>query len=249
LRTLLTVVVVCAIPSWAIAMHVKQEMEDARRPPKFTRCFYMPPDIPIGLAAMGLQCAGLVINRASKDRKPLPYYLLAVPVPLLLGLLVTWQRYREVDQLGLAAAWTAKLQSDSWTHAYFGFAASVLVLLIGVSGLAWKKPQDCARCNSGVAAPRATKPSPFQFSLATALLVMTAVCVALSAARCFHAEIWRTSISALSLLVMTGSILAVIRGGDYGCCFSAVLSGYKSNSDNWLQQGLSELGVENVESA
>jgi hypothetical protein len=29
----------------------------------------------------------------------------------------------------------------------------------------------------------------------------------------------------------------------------SVLSGYKSNSDNWLQQGLSELGVENVESA
>jgi hypothetical protein len=30
---------------------------------------------------------------------------------------------------------------------------------------------------------------------------------------------------------------------------ATVLSGYKSNSDNWLQQGLSELGVENVESA
>jgi len=103
------------------------------------------PDAVTGLVAIALQCGGLAISRVSKDRKPLLFYLSAVPIPIVLGAIATWKAYRELgrisDLLRLEAPeYLSQMYSEAWTHTYFGCAASALLLLLIMWGLAWKRP-------------------------------------------------------------------------------------------------------------
>jgi hypothetical protein len=228
LRTLLTIVVLCAIPLWLVATVVKDLMEIAAQEARGLYFMYsMPDDIGTGFVTLVLQCAALVVNRTSKGRKLLLFYLLAVPAPLLFGLVMTWQGYKQIDQgtangVILPKGLVAHIQSESWNRTYFGLAASLFVLLIGVCGLAWKKPQHGVRCDPGVNAPPLTKPRRFQFSLATLMFIVTAVCVFLSGMSCFPMTMVSRGIVVASVFFVISSCSAVIYSGDYGCAFSVI---------------------------
>jgi hypothetical protein len=189
-----------------------------------TVCSSPSPDGPIGIVALVLQSTGLVIARTSKDRKPLLVYLLAAPVPVLLGLLSTWEEYRHLDALiargvMLLPDEIAAKRSEFVTHTYFGLAAGDLVLLVGIWGLTSKKFRAGAESRPEAATPPAAAPGRFQFTIRAALIVMTAWAVGLSAASYCERPVLVSCIFA----VVGTSVLTVTYGGDYGCSLSVIL--------------------------
>ena len=224
LRMLIVAAIMGAIPLWFVVMSVREEAQrTAARSQGMDIDFPPSPDFVTGLIAIVLQCTGLFINRVSKAGRSQPFYLLAASIPVLFGFLSTWQEYRQLDPFiisagrSLSAEWIARQHNEFWTHSYFGFAAGALILLLGIISSTGKNPRSCAPCDLKLAVQRGR----FQFTLRTALIVMTAVAVDFSAA-----SYCERPVQAGCLFAMVGaSLLTAICGGEYGCGYSVILLG------------------------
>ena len=214
-RTAVVIAAMFAIPCWLVIASATEEKRIEQLRLAGLDVPHSPsPDIPTGLCALALQAAALVIHRFSADRKPLRVYLWAALIPFFLGVIATIQEYRELDErIGIARLMPAEIPgqyTECWSHAFFGAAAGILVLLVIASGLIWPTPASSL--------PSRTDSSRFQFTLRTAFIVMTASAVGLSIASYFE----QPALTSFIFAMVAISILAVLFGGPHACGLSVV---------------------------
>ncbi len=107
---------------------------------KFTSSF----DLLIIVLTLILILAGILLLVVLRSRKPFYLFLVLALLPLLLGILSTYLKYREVERIltmvaeaGVEVADAAR--REAWIITYFGAAGTAVLALIGLVGLILKK--------------------------------------------------------------------------------------------------------------
>ena len=96
------------------------------------------------LIAVILIPVGIWIAIASRRRKPIYFFLMVALLPLLLALLGTYLRFRGIERaLALfpeaSPEVLASARQEAWIATYIGVAGTVVLWLIGLTGLVLKK--------------------------------------------------------------------------------------------------------------
>ena len=97
----------------------------------------------IVLSTLILIPAGIWMALAARTRKPIFFFLMAALLPVLLGLLGTFLRIINAERMAAmfseaGAEVVAAARAEAWVTTYIGAAATVLLGLIGLTGLALK---------------------------------------------------------------------------------------------------------------
>jgi hypothetical protein len=91
--------------------------------------------------------AGIWIVIKSRSRKPICFFLVIVFLPLVLALLGTYLRFRNIESAlaqvpEASKAIVAEARQEAWITTYLGAAGTALPFLIGVTGLVLKKNRN-----------------------------------------------------------------------------------------------------------
>ena len=107
---------------------------------KFTSSF----DLLIILLTLILIFVGILLLVVLRSRKPFYLFLALALLPLLLGMLSTYLKYREIERMltmlaeaGVEVADAAR--REAWIITYFGAAGTAVLALIGLLGVLIKK--------------------------------------------------------------------------------------------------------------
>ena len=106
--------------------------------------FTSPFDLLIIVLTLILIFAGILLLIVLRSRKPFFLFLVLALLPLLLGMLSTYLKYREIERMltmlaesGVEVADAAR--REAWIITYFGAAGTAVLALIGIVGLILKK--------------------------------------------------------------------------------------------------------------
>jgi hypothetical protein len=106
--------------------------------------FTSPFDLLITVLTLILIFAGILLLIVLRSRKPFFLFLVLALLPLLLGMLSTCLKYREIERMltmlaesGVEVADAAR--REAWIITYFGAAGTAVLALIGLVGLILKK--------------------------------------------------------------------------------------------------------------
>ena len=99
------------------------------------------------LIAVILIAVGIWTAIASRTRKPIYLFLMITLLPLLLALLGTYLRFRNIERAAAmfpdaSAEVVAALRQEAWIMTDIGLVGTAVPVLIGVMGLAFKKERD-----------------------------------------------------------------------------------------------------------
>jgi hypothetical protein len=106
-----------------------------------------PLDLLILVLTLILVVSGMLLLIVLRSRKPFYLFLVLALLPLTLGVLSTYSKYREVDKMlvmledaGIKAAQGAR--REAWVITYIGAAGTAVLVLIGLLGVVVKKQRE-----------------------------------------------------------------------------------------------------------
>jgi hypothetical protein len=106
--------------------------------------FASPFDLLIIVLTLILVVAGIVLLVVLRSRKPFYLFFVLALLPLLLGMLSTYLKYREINRMltmiaeaGVEVVGAAR--REAWIITYFGAAGTAVLALIGLLGVLLKK--------------------------------------------------------------------------------------------------------------